>query len=200
MLRKAKINKVSKYLLSVGTILIILSIILLIKNKVEDALAGIASNKILNIIESKTSINEEVTNEEEMKTINIDNNDYIGIINLPSLNIKLPVMSETSYHKLTISPCRYYGSVYTNDLIICAHNYTNHFRNLNKLKQDDIIIFTDTSNKDYIYEVKLIEELAPTDITNMIENDFDLTLYTCNYDGSKRITIRCKRVYNYIKN
>lgn len=200
MLRKAKINKVSKYLLSVGTILIILSIILLIKNKVEDTLAGIASNKILNIIESKTSINEEVTNEEEMKTINIDNNDYIGIINLPSLNIKLPVMSETSYHKLTISPCRYYGSVYTNDLIICAHNYTNHFRNLNKLKQDDIIIFTDTSNKDYIYEVKLIEELAPTDITNMIENDFDLTLYTCNYDGSKRITIRCKRVYNYIKN
>lgn len=200
MLRKAKINKVSKYLLSVGTILIILSIILLIKNKVEDALAGIASNKILNIIENKTSINEEVTNEEEMKTINIDNNDYIGIINLPSLNIKLPVMSETSYHKLTISPCRYYGSVYTNDLIICAHNYTNHFRNLNKLKQDDIIIFTDTSNKDYIYEVKLIEELAPTDITNMIENDFDLTLYTCNYDGSKRITIRCKRVYNYIKN
>ena len=31
-------------------------------------------------------------------------------------------------------------------------------------------------------------------IKEMIESDFDLTLYTCTKDGLRRVTVRCNRV------
>ena len=49
-----------------------------------------------------------------------------------------------------------------------------------------------------MYEVLEIEILNSDDITYMIDNDFDLTLYTCTSDGKSRITVRCNRLYNDI--
>ena len=51
---------------------------------------------------------------------------------------------------------------------------------------------------DYIYEVLEIEILKPTDVSKMIDNDFDLTLYTCTSDGLNRITVRCNQINNKI--
>jgi len=124
----------------------------------------------------------------------IDSYGYLGIIMIPSLNLELPVMSEYDDDRLKIAPVRYYGSVYTNDLIICAHSYKTHFGNLGKLHQEDIIIFTDIKGKSYVYNVLEIEILEKDDIIEMIDNEFDLTLYTCTSDGNSRITVRCNRV------
>ena len=54
----------------------------------------------------------------EMPTIEIENNDYIGVLEIPSLELTLPVMSEWSYAGLKIAPCRYSGSVYTGSMAI----------------------------------------------------------------------------------
>ena len=129
-----------------------------------------------------------------MKTVTINGEDYIGTITIPSINLELPVISEYSYNRLKKAPCRYYGNIYSNDLIICAHAYKTHFRALNKVKQNDLIIFTTIDGKNNIYEVLEIEELNPTDVDKMINNEFDLTLYTCTSDNNGRITIRCNRV------
>ena len=40
-----------------------------------------------------------------------------------------------------------------------------------------------------------MEILGSTDVEEMINNDFDLTLYTCTSDSQKRVTIRCNRIY-----
>ena len=129
-----------------------------------------------------------------MKTVTINGEDYIGTITIPSINLELPVISEYSYNRLKKAPCRYYGNIYSNDLIICAHAYKTHFRALNKVKQNDLIIFTTIDGKNHIYEVLEIEVLNPTDVDKMINNEFDLTLYTCTSDNNGRITIRCNRV------
>ena len=81
-----------------------------------------------------------------------------------------------------------------NNLVICGHSYKAHFGNLYKLKKGDLVIFTDVLNNKYIYEVELVEELLPTSIKEMIESDFDLTLYTCTKDALKRVVIRCNMV------
>ena len=46
----------------------------------------------------------------EMPMIEIDGQWYIGVLEFPSIGLSLPVMSEWSYSRLKISPCRYYGS------------------------------------------------------------------------------------------
>lgn len=193
-------NKFSKYLIILGILCILLSITLYIKNKYQELDTGKKSKEMLDIIETKINVSdkEEIKSNTEDLVLNISGYDYIGVISIPSLNIKLPIMRETDYDRLAISPCKYYGNINTNDLVLCAHDYVNQFGKISNLKEDDIIIITDVLGNNYVYKVVLTEELNPTDITNMIESPFDLTLYTCSYGALKRITVRCNRIYDYV--
>ena len=199
-------TKLGKIFIIIGILLITISISLLAYNSYKEYTAGIKSQEVLDILNTnledtnKTIINtQKVSNEvKEMKTTNINGYDYIGSLTIPTLNLELPIISDYDYNKLNIAPCRYYGSVYTNDLVICAHSYKTHFQNIINLKQKDNIIFTDVDGYTYIYEVLEIEILNPKEVSKMIDNDFDLTLYTCTSDGLNRITIRCNRVKNTI--
>lgn len=45
----------------------------------------------------------------------------------------------------------------------------------------------------YEYVVDLIEVLQAEDIDGMVNSPWELSLYTCTYDGQSRLTVRCKR-------
>lgn len=199
-------NKLGKILINLGIFLIILSGSLFTYNLYKEQQAITKSQETLNILKKDLSLNEEkiinikepIDYVKEMDTINIDGFDYLGTITIPNLGLELPIISEYQYNRLDIAPCRYYGSIYTNDLIICAHSYKNFFKNIIKLEQKDQVIFTDVSSNIYLYEVLEVEILDQKDISGMIDNEFDLTLYTCTDDGLRRIAVRCNRVYNYV--
>ena len=196
-------NKTGKIFIIIGIILVLISLTMTIYNKYEEVEAGKSSKDALSMIKTNLentetlSDNQLLLNNEqikEMKTTKINGYDYIGTIIIPALNLELPVMSEYDYNRLKKAPCRYYGSIYTDDLIICAHSYRTHFKYLDKLKQNDVVAFTDIDGNNYFYEVLEIEILKPTEVSEMINNDFDLTLYTCTSDGNNRITVRCNRI------
>lgn len=179
-------------LIIIGVLLICSSIGLLLYNKYIDNQAGIKSREIYEKLHDTMNGNKDVDGSE--KIINIDGNAYIGVISIPVLDLELPVMSECDEKKMKIAPCKYYGDVNTNDLVICAHSYKNLFRNIKNLNQGDKVIITDISNQAYVYEVEVIEILAPENVKEMIESEFDLTLYTCTNDNLNRITVRLNRI------
>ena len=128
-----------------------------------------------------------------MPTVSFDGNDYIGRVDVPSLGLSLPVISEWSYPRLKIAPCRYTGSAYLDNLIIAAHNYSSHFGNLNRLNNGDTVTFTDVDGNQFTYAVSRIEDLPGTAIEEMQAGEWDLTLFTCTLGGRSRITVRCER-------
>lgn len=128
-----------------------------------------------------------------MPTVSFDGNDYIGRVDVPSLGLSLPVISEWSYPRLKIAPCRYTGSAYLDNLIIAAHNYSSHFGNLNRLNTGDTVTFTDVDGNQFTYAVSLIEDLPGTAIEEMQAGEWDLTLFTCTLGGRSRVTVRCER-------
>lgn len=199
MTPEKNMNK-GKILICIGILLILSSIGITIYNKYEDLNAGKQAQEALTLLKEETKKQDNIVNNlslnesKEMKTININGDEFIGTITIPTLNLELPVMSEYSYDRLKKAPCRYYGNLFTNDLIICAHAYETFFANINKLTQKDLIIFTDVDGNHYIYEVLEIEILKPTDVDEMVNNDFDLTLYTCTYDNMNRVTVRCNLI------
>lgn len=199
MIERINMSK-GKILVIIGVFLILISLTMTVYNKYEDLKAGKDANETLNIIKNEITSQKHVvdtlpTDEvREMKTININGDEFIGTITIPSINLELPVLSKFSNSNLKKAPCRYYGNLFTNDLIICAHAYETFFANLNKLKQNDLIIFTDVDGNVYTYEVLEVEVLKETDVDKMVNNEFDLTLYTCTYDNTGRITVRCNRV------
>ena len=137
----------------------------------------------------------QVSPEVLMREVEIDGHAYIGYISLPTLELELPVMSEWSYPKMKIAPCRYWGSVYLDNMVIAAHNYVDHFGRLSSLSVGEPVRFTDVDGNVFEYTVSELLELKPDQTLEMVKGlDWDLTLFTCNTSGRQRLTVRCVRV------
>ena len=127
----------------------------------------------------------------EMPVKTVNGRDYIGLLEIPVFGLSLPVLSELTYAGLRVSPARYKGSAYSDDLIIGAHNYTSHFSRLRYLSPGDEVIFTDMDGNIFRYVVSSTEMLLPTAVEEMEGGDWDLTLFTCTFGAGYRITVRC---------
>lgn len=139
----------------------------------------------------------EASEELEMTVKMVNGQEYIGVVEIPTLSLKLPVISEWSDDRLKIAPCRYIGSVYTHDLIISGHSYKNHFRYIRKLELGDPVTFTDMDGQRFEYEVCGTEVIDTHGVEEMEvgkAEDWDLTLFTCTSTGSARHTVRCRLV------
>ena len=119
---------------------------------------------------------------------------YIGVLSIPTLQLELPVLSQWSYPNLKEAPCRYSGSLYQNNLIICAHNYASHFGRLKTLQPGDTLLFTDMDDQVVSFQMVEQETLEPNDEEAMTSGDWDLTLFTCTPGGQTRVTVRFERV------
>ena len=129
----------------------------------------------------------------EMPVQTINGQDYIGVLSIPSLELELPVISQWDYPSLKVAPCRYSGSLYQDNLIICAHNYASHFGKLKNLQLGDTVLFTDMDENVVTFQMVERETLGPPDVEGMKSGDWDLTLFTCTVGGQTRVTIRFER-------
>lgn len=127
----------------------------------------------------------------EMTEVEIDGYAYIGYLKIPALELELPIMSSWSYPQLKIAPCRYYGSVRGEDMVLLAHNYWKHFGRLKELSEGDSVYFTDMDGVTYEYAVVAKDILDPTAVEEMIAGEYDLTLFTCTPGGASRVTVYC---------
>ena len=127
----------------------------------------------------------------EMPVAEIDGTGYIGLLEIPACELKLPVISSWSYPNLKLGPCRYSGSAYKGNFVIAAHNYTSHFGRLDWLQPGDLVRFTDVDGNVSEYTVELTETLTPHETEAMTDSGWDLSLFTCTLDGSNRSTVRC---------
>ena len=116
----------------------------------------------------------------------------IGILEIPALNLELPVISSWSYSSLRLAPCRYSGSAYKGDLVIAAHNYQSHFGGLRTLPEGSEVFFTDAVGNRFSYSVAVTEALTPGSVDDMTSGEWPLTLFTCTLDSQNRVTVRCE--------
>lgn len=130
----------------------------------------------------------------EMPTVSVDGRDYVGYLNIPALGLALPVMSRWGDEELKIGPCRYSGSAYLDNMVICAHNYVHQFGTLGRLRPDDLVQFVDADGNLFEYVVVELDEIGPYDIQTMNSGEYALSLFTCNFSGRLRTTVRCERL------
>lgn len=196
-------NKLGKLLIFIGFVLVFLAILLKVNNLVEDKNAEEAAKTILSnvktFIEEEKILDKKIETKEpeeeifkDMPIMEIDGHEYIGYISIPHFDLELAVMADWSLEKLKISPCRHWGSTKTDNIVIAAHNYKKHFSILSSLKEGDEIIFTEMDGAINLYEVEKQAVVKANDL-DAIKEEGALVLYTCNYNGTKRIAVFCKR-------
>lgn len=189
-------SKRASLFIKIGLLLTAAALCLAAYNLYEGAAAGSSSAKTAGKIAELTDAAAAgvIDPNAEMPTVEVDGNEYIGILRIPSLSLELPVMSQWSYRSLKISPCRYAGSAYSGGLVVAAHNYSSHFGRIKNLAPGDEITFTDVDGNVFEYAVAEIETLSPFATEEMTSGGWDLTLFTCTIGGASRVTVRCERI------
>lgn len=197
-----------KLLTGVGLLLIAAALLLTVYNIRESDRAGAESEEMVVRMESLTAdlperletekkefVPEYKKNPEmEMPTVEVNGQECVGMIEIPALGLKLPVISEWSDAKLKKAPCRYSGSAYLKNMIIAGHNYSTHFSGIKRLNPGDSVVFTDADGNVFSYEVTEIETVGGYDIEKMGDGDWDLTLFTCTNKGKARAAVRCREI------
>ena len=189
-----------------GAVLILSALLLFLRNWEEREEAGDHAEQVLQIIADNmvkeppvttpSETEETVVSEipAEMTTMSIDGYDYIGYLEIPTLDLKLPIMSDWDYDRMKIAPCRQFGSIRTEDLVIAGHNYKRHFGTLSGLNPGDDILFTDMDGTEWKYIVSETTKLQPTDVDAVQNSGYDLVLYTCTPGGASRVVIYCNLI------
>lgn len=191
--------------MAAGAVLILSALLLLHHNRRENALAGEESARLLEAVEAAipsavpaatagdTAEPTETPQTAELPVVEVEGYDCIGYLEIPALSLSLPVLSEWDYPRLRIAPCRQFGSPYTDDLVIAAHNYETHFGRLKELAVGERVIFTDMTGKINSYCVEKVETLQPDAVETVQESGYALVLYTCTKGGASRVAVFCSR-------
>ena len=118
---------------------------------------------------------------------------YVGVLTIPSIGYEMPVLSECSLALLRLGACRFHGSTYAGNLVLCAHNYHRLYSQLAELHAGDAVWFTDMDGLTWTYEVADLEILQPDMVEEMNDSGYALTFFTCTYGGQSRLALRCVR-------
>jgi sortase A len=203
--------RIGNRFIAAAVVLLAMALGLFTYNTIEDILAEGASAKIM------VELNERLTRlpsdkygadatydpdrsdemltlpEREMPTVVIDGDRYVGRLYIKALDLDLPILAEYDYDKLSVAPCRFSGSVYSDDIVIAAHNYSAHFGKIGSLMTGDKVVFTDCDGVTTTYFVASTETVSPYDVDYVTDGKWALTLFTCTLGGNSRVVIRCER-------
>lgn len=191
-------NRFSKILKNMGILFIIGALSLCAYNVFDTFRGYIAQKEILEAYGKKIDKSKEgkikdylLNPDMEMPEVQLNGLSCVGTIEIPALDLKLPVTSEWSYDLMKQAPCRYYGSIYQKNMVIAAHNSWFHFGRLSHLKEGQKVIFTDAKEHRFIYRVKVVEALSPDCVEEVTNGKYPLTLFTCTLDAKNRVVVRC---------
>lgn len=154
------------------------------------------------------------TDEQEQNVIIEENNNenkYVApsgqsyttdaVLNIPSLGINYPILSETSEELLKISLNKFWGPSpnEVGNYCIVGHNYKNKkmFGKLSSIKNGDIVELTDNSGKTIKYAVYNKYVVEPDDVscTSQLTNgNKEVTLITCTNYGKQRLVVKARQV------
>ncbi|MBQ8210357.1 MAG: sortase [Clostridia bacterium] len=190
-------KKTGKIIMLVGAVCVIAALLWTFYNRYTDNKAGQLSQEVLQQLDIEVSTDTDsapdyIINPDIFMPIKvIDGYKYVGTVEIPSIDLTLPVMNEWSTDNSKIAPCVYSGTAYKNDLIIAGHNYKKHFGYIDNLSAGDKVVFTDMDGNVFNYNVIYTEIIGGDATEDMLSGEWDLTLFTCNYSGGARITVRC---------
>lgn len=192
-----KISK-GKLMIGAGMLLLACSLFLLCYSEWDNRRAGRESAAIINEMDAmRSDIQTEAEqylresgelDKDHLMTVEVQQKDFVGILEIPELKLRLPVNAELNAKNIRISPCLKKGSPESGDMMIAGSNYKTVFRNLRSLKEGDRISFQDVTGNTYEYEVQLV--LSDADAAG---RSADLELLVYSDIPKNRAAVLCRK-------
>lgn len=116
--------------------------------------------------------------------------DFLGLVEVPSFGVTLPIHSLWEDSRLSSYPCRYWGSIYDGTLILGGSSNAGQFDFCEKLDLGEKIIITDMQGTEFSCAVERIDRAKALDYEMLSEGGYPLTLFSGTAAGNY-IVIRC---------
>ena len=100
------------------------------------------------------------------------------------------MLADYSEENLRLSICLYCQESDGSRKVIAGHNYRNHFGRLASLEEGALLTYTREDGTVTRYQVTGITEIDADDPAALDAGDWDMTLFTCNLDMTRRVLVR----------
>lgn len=163
-----------------------------ITEKIKAEIVANSDGEVINDVPS----DENAAESEDAAVLDLGGVEWIGLLEIPSLGVELPVSRDCNYKYMKSGLCRYSGNAAEGDMIVCGHNYRSFLQNLSDISEGDEVYFTDCSGRVYEYKVTQMQLIGGDRRDKLYEDqdDWQLTVFTCNYSGYSRYVVRCAAV------
>ena len=153
-------------------------------------------------LEAVKLFEETLNNDTSSKTtIKYKEFDVIGVIEIPNIELKYPILEQNSIKSLETSVVLMYTAQGLNNegnSVIMGHNFNGTmFSNVNKLRIGNYIYITDTLGRKTKYEIYNIYEASDEDtsfITRNTEGKKEISLYTSSKKSKLRTIVLAEQV------
>ena len=192
----------NKILILIGTIIISVCVFICVFNYLNtNEIINKEEQSVQKIIDDYTEEKIEKKQEEAKEEIKNEKYDYIGVLEIPKINLKRGLVDINSkYNDVAYNVEIINGSSMPNvengNLILAAHSGNiriSFFKDLdNLINEDEVYIYY--QNKKYVYQVVNKYEIEKTGYANIIRNKSKntLTLITCKTGTNNQIVIICE--------
>lgn len=148
--------------------------------------------------------NEKQKKNHKKETALLSEEDTIGIIEIPGLDIRYPIFEGAGTIQLNEGIGHMEDSAELcgkGNCVLAGHNGSSrgiYFTYLSNIKAGEKVKITNKEKITHVYKVSEIRTVNPYDmwVTEKVETE-RLTLFTCASHGSKRLAVRCVPVENY---
>ena len=130
-----------------------------------------------------------------MPILEINDIDYVALMEIPSLNLTLPIANAWNSQKLHNSPARFYGSCYDNSLVIGGADNAYQFSFCDKIDNGTVIIVTDMTGTQFSYTVSRVDRSKSAESNWLVSRDYDLTLFCRDTYSMEYVAVRCSFIY-----
>ena len=149
--------------------------------------------------DEETDMEEEQTSISKEDEAILEEGGVIGIIEIPSIDIRYPVMEGTTGAVLNAGIGHIpetAGIGESGNCVLCGHNgsrYGTFFTPLNQISIGDVVTIIDKKGQAHIYEVTETEVVNPYDNSIKTQGEGkELTLFTCSQKGTMRFVVKCR--------
>ena len=149
--------------------------------------------------DEKKDVEEEQTSISKEDEAILEEGNVIGIIEIPSIDIRYPVMEGTGSAVLNAGIGHIpetAGIGESGNCVLCGHNgsrYGAFFTPLNQISIGDVVTIIDKKGQAHIYEVTETEVVNPYDNSIKTQGEGkELTLFTCSQKGTMRFVVKCR--------
>lgn len=149
-------------------------------------------SKIHNVMPDVTNFVPNETSNTQMPVMEIEEQDFIGIIEIPNYEKELPIYASWDKRKLTYYPCRFSGTTYNNSLIVGGKSNEGQFDFMKTISLYDYVYVTDFYGCRFSYSVTDIQITDDVSAENLNSYDADLLLFAPDEHSFDYTVISCK--------